>query len=248
MEQKDYLIGHMEDLADKAVKTGCAASRFLTPAEAHRVAEIFKYKQVTLLFDGGYENAERVRAVFLNQVWGEYDRVNMITVLKITFRQQDTLGHRDILGALMALGIERDTIGDIVSEDGSATLACLPEIGGYIIENLVQAGRIGINVSEINLDDLPIKNEEFLVKTDTVASLRLDAVLAAAFGLSRSKSSELITAGNVKLNHIPCVHPDKELSEGALLSVHRLGRAKLLDVGGTSRKGRIFVRIGLYER
>ena len=66
MQGKDYLIGHMEDLADKAVKMGCAASKFLTPAEAKHVAENFMNNRIKLLFDGGYDNAERVRAVFLN--------------------------------------------------------------------------------------------------------------------------------------------------------------------------------------
>ena len=60
MERKDYFIGYMEDLADKATKTGCATSRFLTPAEARRIAEYFKFKRVKLLFDGGYDSAERV--------------------------------------------------------------------------------------------------------------------------------------------------------------------------------------------
>jgi len=248
MERKDYFIGYMEDLADKAAKTGCAASRFLTPAEARRVTEHFKFKRVKLLFDGGYDNAERVRVVFLNLEWGEYDRENLLAALKIEYRPQDSLGHRDVLGALMALGIERDTIGDIVSEENSATLICTPEMSKFIIENLVKAGRVGIKISEISLNELPARQEELLIKTDTVASLRLDAVLSAAFGLSRAKAAELIAAGRVSLDHMPCEQPTKELIEGALLSVRGLGRAKLLEVGGVSRKGRIFVRIGLYGK
>jgi len=76
--------------------------------------------------------------------------------------------------------------------------------------------------------------------------LRLDAVLCAAFGLSRGRASELIAAGRASLNHLPCLQPSKELDEGALLSVRGLGRAKLLEVGGVSKKGRLFVQIGLY--
>ena len=248
MEQKDYLIGHMEDLADKAVKTGSSASRFLTPAEVRRVSGSFKHKRIKLLFDGGYDNAERVRAVFLNPDWGEYGRAGVVAALKIEYRKQDALGHRDILGALMALGIERDMVGDIVSEENSATLVCLPEMSRFIIENLTKAGRVGITVSEISLDEIPAVQEELSIKTDTVASLRLDAVLSAAFGLSRSKATELIAAGRVNLDHLPCVQPTEELVEGALISVRGLGRAKLLEVGGVSKKGRTFVRIGLYCR
>ena len=248
MQGKDYLIGHMEDLADKAIKTGCTASRFLTPAEARRVAEHFKNKRVKPLLYGGYENAERVRAVFLSPEWGDYDSENLLSALKIEYRPQDTLGHRDILGALMALGIERDTVGDIIIEENGATLICLPEMGIFITENLAKAGRVGVKILEINLDELPARQEELKIKTDTVASLRLDAVLSAAFGLSRAKATELIAADRVNLDHLPCRQPARELAEGALLSVRGLGRAKLLDVGGVSKKGRIFVRIGLYGR
>ena len=248
MERKDYFIGYMEDLADKAAKTGCTTSRFLTPAEARRVAEYFKFKRVKLIFDGGYDGAERVRVVFLNLEWGEYDRENLLAALKIEYSPQDSLGHRDVLGALMALGIERDTIGDIVSEENSATLICIPEMSEFIIENLVKAGRVGIKVSVISLGELPARQEELSVRTETVATLRLDSVMSAAFGLSRAKSVEFIAAGRVSLDHIPCLQPSKELAEGALLSVRGLGRAKLLEVGGVSKKGRVFVRIGLYGR
>ncbi|MDR0294033.1 MAG: RNA-binding protein [Oscillospiraceae bacterium] len=249
MEHTDLLLGHMEDLADKAVKTGCAASRFLTPAEAQSVsARLTRRHDVALSFDGGYDGAERTRAVLQNPDWGEWDRAGLFAVLKAEYRSRDTLGHRDVLGALMALGIERDTIGDIMMDEHFAVLVCLPELGGYVAENLTKAGRVGVSVSEIGLGELPAKQEELTVKTDTVASLRLDAVLSAAFGLSRTKAAGLIAAGRVNLDHQLCLQPAKELGEGSLLSVRGLGRAKLLEAGERSKKGRIFVSVGLYGR
>lgn len=247
MEQKDLLLGHMEDLAEKAVKTGCAASRFLTPTEAQSVAARFSRRHdVTISFDGGCDNAERVRAVFLNSDWGSYERSELFTALKIECRQQDVIGHRDVLGSLMALGIERDTIGDISADENPVILVCLPELAGYIIDNVTKIGRVGVSVSEVSLDKLTYRTEDLTIKTDTVASLRLDTVLCAAFGLSRTKAAELIAAGLVNLNYEPCLQIAKELSEGALLSLRGYGRAKLLEVGGASRKGRIFIQIGLY--
>jgi RNA-binding protein YlmH len=249
MEAKDLLLGHMEDLANKAIKTGCAASRFLTPAEAQIITTHFTSKRkIDLSLDGGYEGTERTRAIFLNPDWGEYDRAELFAALKIEHRPQDTLGHRDILGALMALGIERDTVGDIIADEHFKALICLPELSGYIVENLTKVGRVGVTLSVIGLDELPIIQEELTIKTDTVASLRLDAVLCATFGLSRTKAAELIEAGLVNLDYQQCLQPAKEVSEGALLSVRGLGRAKLLEVGGVSKKGRIFVRIGVYGR
>jgi RNA-binding protein YlmH len=124
----------------------------------------------------------------------------------------------------------------------------LPELGEYIKENFNKAGRVGLEVSVISLDDLPAHKEELIIKTDTVASLRLDAVLSAAFGMSRTKAAELIEAGRVSLNHQVCLRTDKEVSEDSLLSVRGIGRAKLLEVGGLSRKGRSFIKIGVYGR
>lgn len=244
----NLLIARMEDIAVKAAKVGCTASKFLTPTEARGVAEHFKYERIALSFDGGFYGAERVRAVFLNPDWGEYKQADLFTALKIEHRKQDALGHRDILGALMALGIERDIIGDIIAADNVAALVCLPEMSGYIAENLIKAGRVGVAVSEIGLAELPARQEELSIKTDTVSSLRLDAVLCAAFGLSRSMATELIEAGRVSIDHALCEQPAKELSEGALLSVRGLGRAKLIEIGGVSKKERIFVRVGLYGR
>ena len=248
MDQIEILLSRMEDLAAKAEKTGSAASRFLTPAEAQSVLSFFKHKRITLSLDGGFDGAERARAVFMNPDWGKYERADLFTALKIDFRQQDTLGHRDILGAIMALGIERDTVGDIVVVQNTAMVVCLPELSGYIAENLSKAGRVGISISEVSLGELLSRQEELEEKTDTVASLRLDAVLCAAFDLSRTKASELISTGSVSLDHQQCLQPAKEVSEGALLSIRGIGRAKLLEVGGVSRKGRIFIRVGRYSQ
>ena len=172
----------------------------------------------------------------------------MFAALKVAYRPQDTLGHRDILGALMALGIERETIGDIAVDEAAAAFVCLPELGGYIIENFTKAGRVGLEVYMIGLDELPAREEELTIKTDTVASLRLDAVLCSAFGMSRAKAAELIAAGRASLNHQVCLRTDKEVCRDSLFSVRGLGRAKLLEVGGLSRKGRSFIRIGIYGK
>lgn len=235
----------MGDISKKAAKTGCTASRFLTPAQAILVEQKFK-KNHTLTFDGGFDNAERTRAIFTNPDWGSYSREELFAALRFNYRPQDKLTHRDILGALMALGIKRETLGDIICGDSSATLVCLPELGSYISESLTKAGRAGITASVISLDELPSREESLTIKTETVASLRLDVVLSAAFNLSRTKASALIAANRVSVNHQPCLHPSKELAEGTLISVRSMGRAKLTEVGGTSKKGRIFIKIGLY--
>lgn len=241
------LLAQMDDISKKAAKTGCAASRFLTPAQAILTEQRFKKnRELDLIFDGGFDGAERTRAIFTNADWGSYERDELFAALRFDYRAQDKLTHRDILGALMALGIKRETLGDIICDGDRATLVCLPELGGYIAESLTKAGRAGISASVISLGELPSREDSLTIKTDTVASLRLDVVLCAAFNLSRTKASALIAANHVNINHQPCLHPSKELTQGALISVRGMGRAKLVEVGGTSKKGRIFIQIGLY--
>jgi RNA-binding protein YlmH len=247
MEHKKLMIGHMEDLATKAVRNGCAASRFLTPAEAHHVSIHFaKNNNVSLSFDGGYEGAERVRAVFLNPDWGDYIRSDLIAAFTVSVPIQESVGHRDLLGAVMALGIERDTIGDII--ESPLVFLCLPELGGFIKQELKSAGRAKVSLSGIPLGKLPDRKDDLTVRTDTVASLRLDAVLGSAFGLSRSKAAQIIESGSVNLNHEECRDCTKTVSEGAILSIRGMGRAKLLEIGGSSKKGRTFIKTGFYGR
>ncbi|MCL2355766.1 MAG: YlmH/Sll1252 family protein [Defluviitaleaceae bacterium] len=243
----NVLLAHANDLAKKAARSGFAASKFLTPAEAESI-KFSRNRDADLVFDGGFDDAERTRAIFINPDWGSYEREEIFAAIKISHRPQDTLGHRDILGALTALGIERETIGDIIVGDNAASFVCLPEISKYIIENFFQAGRVGVSSEIITLDELPVREENLTLKTDTVASLRLDAVMCAAFKLSRTKAGELISAGRVSLRHQICLRPDKDVSENAVISVRGLGRAKLLEIGGTSKKGRTFIKIGLYGR
>ena len=247
MEQNNMLLAHIDDLAVKAAKTGCAASRFLTPAEALSTATyLAKRRDVRIVFDGGYEGAERVRAVLMHPDRGEYDRRVLFQVLRIDAPPQEAIGHRDILGAAMALGIERSAIGDIV--ESPVALICVPEMRAYIIDNLTTIGRAHVKLSEMDVSEISAKAEDLRVKTDTIASPRLDAVLGSAFGLSRGKAAELIAAGNVNLDHEICQHPAKEVREGAILSVRGLGRAKLLEISGVSKKGRLFIKLGLYKR
>ncbi|MDR1669944.1 MAG: hypothetical protein LBR76_08305 [Oscillospiraceae bacterium] len=243
MDTKDVLLSHMEDLAKRAAKTGCAASRFITPADAQITAARFAGRRdVTLSFDGGFEGAERTRAIFCNPGWGGYARAELFAALRIEAHEPP--GHRDVLGSLMALGIEREVTGDILP----GALVCLPEMAGFIAQNLERVGRLPVKLTEIRLDELPEKEETLQIKTDTVASLRLDALIGTAFGLSRGKAAELIESGRVSLNHTQCLQGAKEAREGAVLSVRGAGRAKLLEVGGVSKKGRIFIKIGLHGR
>ncbi|MDR1205332.1 MAG: RNA-binding protein [Peptococcaceae bacterium] len=247
MKERDQLAAHMDDLARRASKTGVAGSKFLTPAEKQLVRQRFALRQDILLkLDGGYTGAEREIAVFIQPEFGIYHADDCLSALKLEYRPQDPVSHRDVLGSLMALGIERPVIGDILCGSGQTALVCLKSMAAYLTEHLQKIGRVGVNVSAVALSDLPEKHEELAVKTATVASLRLDAVLCAIFRISRSRASELVSTQKINLNHMPVADPSQKVPEGAILSVKGMGRAVLISTDGFSKKGRIFIKFGLY--
>ena len=244
--EHEILLSHLEDLARRTQKTGAAYSRFLTPAEIAATERIFQNRQdVTLLLDGGFKGAERQMAVFLQPDWGSFEREEAMAALRLTYRKQDALSHRDILGALMALGIKRELLGDI--EAGNpGFLICTAQIAPYLLQNLDKAGRVGLKLSQIDFNELPARGVELEEWKDTVASLRLDAMAAAAFRLSRSEAMRAIEAGLVQVNHAEVLSGVKLLKEGDLLSMRGKGRVRLLETGGESRKGRTWVSFGRY--
>lgn len=246
MEEK-FLLSHLEDLARRAGQIGACCSRFLTPAEQARATQAFANRRdVTLSFDGGYDGAERQLAIFLQPDWGSYRQEEELCALRLTYRRQDTLTHRDILGAAMALGIKRELLGDIEAAN-PGFVVCTADIAPFLAEQLTQAGRVGLKLSAISPQELPARRQEMEQLRDTVASPRLDAVAAAAFRTSRTEAVRAIEAGFIQLNHQEALSPTKLVAEGDLLSFRGKGRARVLELGGESRKGRIWLTIGRYQ-
>ena len=177
-----------------------------------------------------------------------YDEIEVfpITALEITFRRADKLTHRDFLGALMSLGIERDTVGDILVEDGRCVVFVKSDIAPYITSQLFKIGSAGVKIAEANPDTLP-KGRGFDEETYVVASLRLDAVTAAVTGLSREKTKQLICSGNVSLNGLPCDNVSRTVESGDSLSIRGKGKFKIEGVLGETKKHRIRISIIHYR-
>jgi RNA-binding protein YlmH len=243
------LLPHFDDMAHKASRQGRAVSDFLTPEEQTVVAQHFaRRRDVNVTFEGGFPGAVRAAAVLTDPVWGDAgDPGGLLACVKIDHRPQDEIGHRDILGALMALGIERRAVGDIIAGGPPAYFLCRRALLRFFLDQLIQIGRAGVTASEVPLSAIPARTETLRAKTVSVSSPRLDTLVGGAFGLSREKAASLIEGGLVSVNHTPCEKPDKRAAEGDLLSLRGHGRARVLSIGGLSRKGRVFVELGLYE-
>ena len=195
-------------------------------------------------FFGGYSGAERKMASLSLYEWAEQ---YPIRYLEISSKKGfGGLSHRDFLGSIMALGVRRETIGDILILDNIAVAICEPVMGQYLSEHLKKIGKLGVSCKlfeEYTVVAPPKKVEEIC---GTVASLRLDSVIALGFHISRSESLKCVCAGKVMLNFMEASSPAKELNEGDIISVHGFGRIQLVQIGKLTKKGRQAVVINKF--
>ena len=112
----------------------------------------------------------------------------------------------------------------------------LREIVPYVMQNLSSAGRASLTLTEI--PEAEAREAEYRLLRDTVASLRLDAIVGCGFGLAREKAAAAIRAGKASVNSMECLKPDKLVEAGDRISLRGLGKMELSEVGGLSRKGR----------
>jgi len=233
----------LEELAARTASTGIACyTGFLSPAEAIW-AETFAHRQhISVALEGGFEDAERRIACFWDD---EQPECFPLEALELTWPHQSAPGHRDVLGSVMGLGIKRSVIGDIVLLADRGYLFCESQMADHIAGSLSSAGRIRLQVSR--LEEWPQLEPPRGVETrDTVASLRLDAVIAAGFHLSRTDAAELIAAGHVKLRHLPTERGDARVQEGDAISVRGHGRLMVEEVGAPTKKGRLPLKMMRY--
>ena len=224
-----------------------SATVFLSPRERQLAQAMLNAAGVRsgYLFDGGYEGAERTVLLFLPG-WAEEPAGDELVFLRASFHGGESLTHRDILGSLMGLGVVRERVGDILVSPHSADIVAAPPLREFFLREWDQAGRVKLTVTEIGREALCVPQTQVKVIRDTVSSLRLDAVTATAFSMSRGRAAELIAAGKVSLDHVPCLKGDKPVGEGAVITARGLGKARLAGVSGLSKKGRTGITVERY--
>ncbi|GIM47469.1 putative RNA-binding protein YlmH [Collibacillus ludicampi] len=196
---------------------------------------------------GGYEEAERQRALFLPLYWQPDEGDFALAYFRAEIiGDGKTVQHGDYLGALTGLGLKRSKMGDISVYDGGADFVVAQEIADYVRLHLHQVGRMSVRLREIGKEDFRNPNVQYAEKEFTVMSLRLDAVAAEGFGLSRSKIIEPVRSGKVQLNWQVADDPSTPVEEGDVISVRGKGRLRILEIGKTTKKGRTVVRVGKY--
>ena len=238
----------LENAARMAASKGLVRfTRFLDPAQAAEAVGLARAHGVAFSAFGGYGDAERAIGCF--HPLGEDVEREAFPLVCLHARYASkfcSLTHRDLLGAFMALGLTRDCVGDIIIDDVDIYLFSVSNTADFLCQTMTSAGRASLQFSPV----FPIPSMPEPKGTTfgaVVSSLRLDAVLAAAYRLSRSEASDAVRAGLVKVDHLPCVKTDAVLGEGAMLSMRGRGRVRLTRVDGRTKKGRIGISLFRYE-
>lgn len=220
---------------------------FLSPREQELCRYLFSNAS-GLHFFGGYPDAERKMLCYMPDYLDESALTDEapLVCLDAKFYEGDFPSHRDFLGALMGMGIARETVGDILVDAGHCTLLVTEEIAPYLLQNFTDAGRTKVKLTQIPLSQISIPEAEIQEIRDAVASLRLDSVISSGFRIGRSAAAQYVTAGKAAMDGLPCDKPDKPVSQGMKISVRGLGKIKIHSVNGPTKKGRISVVIHRY--
>ena len=246
--ENSELLKRARDLAERCERSGTVCvSGFLSPAEQYELQTRLGYIPCGLVFHGGGDNCERAAAFFLPDYMTEemLDLSEYICAMKLKayFGQP---GHRDYMGALLGMGIGREWLGDIQVEGDTAYVLCMKSVLRHLL-SIEKAGRYTVKASQVPLEEVPARKVETESVSFSVMSPRLDAVAAGLFHLSRTEAAKQIAAGNVSLNYAQCLKADCIVKEGDILSLKGKGKGSISGMGGTSRKGRLFVYGEIYK-
>ena len=244
------LKNRIRELADKSYNQNqYTFTGFLGLAEQDALWQVereVKFAGITLY--GGREEAERKLLRFGSEAELGYEQpfpICFIRIRPLSAKFADKLSHRDYLGALMNLGIERCKIGDIIAEDHKALIFVKEEMAEYVTDNLTQIRHTHVKATigtGVQVDYEP-RYEEL---KGTVSSIRLDSVLALAYPLSRSKITSQIEAGKVFVNGKLITSNGYRLKENDIISVRKMGRIAYNGILSETKKGRYMISVRKY--
>lgn len=232
-------IAQVIDRAEQALKTWeIVCTDFLSPPEWAEAERVFaRLNDLQLLPFGGYPQAERKRiAIARSEIPLDETQVEL-TALDISGNFLfDSATHRDFLGALLGNGLVRDKVGDVlVLGERGAQAIVVPELVDFLELNFNQVRSVPVKTRRISLDELKVREPKKKELTSTEASMRLDAIASAGFGMSRSKMVDLINSGDVRVNWREISSTSHALKSGDLIAIRGKGRIEIGEVMVTKK-------------
>lgn len=208
-------------------------SFFLDPFEQEVIGSIAKTNNIDIAFIGASELAER-KIFVANYYYEPIDQASFISVLEFN---HVGLKHPDVLGSLMSLNIDRESIGDIIASETTCQFAVLNEDANYIKYNLTKIKRQAVSIDYKKDNSLDIDPSSYINMSGFVSSLRLDNLISEFINISRSKAKDIIKTKSVKVNFETIVDPGKAIDENSMISIKKEGRYIFDKITGESKKG-----------
>lgn len=234
---------YKKDYVNRALSGEVVLTKFLDFNEQKEI-NAFKQKNIFICLEGGYEMAERKRAII-----SIYDDISFIDykikiyelIFESTFK---SISHRHILGSIMSLGINRNSFGDILVTNDKFYLFVSEEISKYIEQNLKMVNNMPLILKEIvDTSDIILPKTSF--EMINVPSLRLDAIVSKVLNKSRNDSSSIILKGLVFINHLECLSVSHNVKINDIISIRHFGRIEILEIVKVTKKDRLILKIGI---
>ena len=246
------LFARLDDLHRSADRGVLGSTSFLSPRDLHFADVHLREAGLSsrALSWGGYADAERKKIYILPEFmegaeygdFAEYGFENDISAVEVTGSGYRKLSHRDFLGSVLGLGLERDVLGDVIVREGekpSAVIICDSAVSEFICENLLKVGSDTVKARVIDACDIQIPERKFLSIRDTVASARLDGVIASLISVSRERAKEIVLDGAVEVNYEACERPDRVITSPCVISIRGYGKFRINSLEDRTKKGRI---------
>ncbi len=213
-------------------------SAFLNEEEQAEAVSCFP-ESARIRYDGGYPGARKKKVIFLRDE--EDDFSDIVCISSEADQRFRSIGHRDILGSVMSLQIDRHSIGDFWIENDRIYLYTSQAMGEFLCAHLLRIGSLSVSFSII--PEHPVQTFYTRTFQAVISSERIDAVVAALAKVSRSEAQRMIRQDKVQVNHRPLVKPDELCDNDCTISIRGCGRFTYKGVLRRTRKDRIVVEL-----
>jgi photosystem II S4 domain protein len=233
-------ITRVIDQADQAIKNWeVVVTDFLSPPVLAEVQRIFQnFTEIEAIPWGGYPQAERQRVGLSRPDLSLDESQVKLAILDIAGNFLfDPATHRDFLGSILGTGIVRDKVGDIIvlGERGAQAIV-VPEMVDFLTTSLTQVRSVAVKTQQIEFSELKIRPPQKKEITTVEASMRLDAIASAGFGISRNKMADAIASKDVRVNWQEITQSSHNVKAGDLIAMRGKGRLEVGEVSITKKQ------------
>lgn len=224
-----------------------AITEFINPYVAELCMPLINYNGIKFELFPSYEHGERKVFVLYPDFYVDIDKDDYVSGLRIKNKSRfKLLSHKDYLGALMSLGIDRNKTGDIYVYEDYADIVIHRDISDYVFSNMDKIGSNKIEAEQIGIDEVRYKEQEYVFLNINTSSMRLDNIVKHVTNKSREDAALIVKSGAVKINWQPEDKVSADVKEGDMLSIKRYGRFKIIKNEGVTKSGKHRLKIKHY--